>query len=170
MASRMTRHSGVGLACEWMFICLSAGVKSRIKRGRTSLVKYPGQRACALALNRFLAGFERIEVLCSELQLITCGFSAVDDASKGGIFRSVLGVPAQVLTRYAHAHVLAIEGVQVSEVAKQYVRNIPRFGCGQLFCVCQKVRDFLKDPGSALGSAADHQSIRAGKPQDLAGF
>ncbi len=55
------------------------------------------------------AGFQGVEVLAGQAQLGGGVFGLVDDVAEGGVLRTVLGIPAQVLARDAHAHPLAVE-------------------------------------------------------------
>src|SRR5690349_11800805 len=57
------------------------------------------------------------EVFGSEAQLLGGALGAVDHVPEGSVLRPILGVPAQMLARDAHAGVLAIEGVQVFQMA-----------------------------------------------------
>src|SRR5690606_33325118 len=84
---------------------------------------------------------------------------AVDDRAKCGVLGAVLRVPAEVLACDAHAALLAVERVQRTHVAEQYLAHFCERRLRQLVAGREEMSDLAKDPWAALRRASEHQRI-----------
>ncbi len=80
-----------------------------------------------------------------------------------------LAVPAEVLAGDAHAHVFAVERMQLLQVVEQDCCHLGQRWLGQRCATAQLRGDLAEDPGAALGGAADHDGVGAGRRQHGAG-
>src|SRR5258706_5161286 len=83
----------------------------------------------------------------------------------GGVLES-FRVPADVLPRHPHSPLVAVEGVQVVQVAHQHVADFRHGWRIQLRAAVQEIVDIAEDPRASLGGAADHDRVGAGVFQD----
>src|SRR6187402_667528 len=79
-------------------------------------------------------------------------------AEHRGVLES-LGVPADVLPGHARAALVAIESVEVVQVADQDLADLLHFRPRQVLAGCEEVLDLAEDPRPTLGGAPDHDRV-----------
>lgn len=83
----------------------------------------------------------------------------VHHVAERGILRPILRIPAQMLARDAHAGLLAIERMQMVEVAEKDACDVQWRGFGEQLAGSQVVRDLAENPRTALRATANHHRI-----------
>ena len=125
--------------------------------------------ACAgrQAIHLFI---QAVQVVGNRLQLGLALLQRIQVRTENLGTRQLAQIPGDVLARRTHTHVFTIQAVMVMQMLQQQAPDFANQGRGQMRAGLQKVRNFAKYPRTALGGAANHQRIRAGKGQHRTRF